>query len=120
MHDQTASIDMQLSVIRAVLDPCDLHAPNGTAELQDQTLAEIVRVRTLVLHAVHVHDDGVSLRLTNPNRQHARAVLLLQDEDIALIRRIEPEPRHNDFDHTSPTLSGPPARALSRDPSAPM
>jgi hypothetical protein len=46
-----------------------------------------------------LHNDGLRLRLPDPDRQQAGPALLLKDEHVRLGRTVETEARDDDFDH---------------------
>jgi hypothetical protein len=91
--------DVQLGVVRPLLDLGDLHAAQRTAEAKDERLAEVVRERALALDVVHLHDDGLRLGLPDPDREHAGAALLLQDDHVRVRGAVEAESLNDHFDH---------------------
>jgi hypothetical protein len=48
---------------------------------------------------VDLHNDGLGLRLADPDWQQPRPALLLKDEHVRLSRTIESESGNDDFNH---------------------
>ena len=91
VHDTFGPHDVKLGEVRALLHLGDLHPAERSAEAHDQVLAQIVRERTFASDVLHLHDDGVRLRLADPDGKQTVAALLPKDHHVTVGRSC-PDP----------------------------
>jgi len=96
-HRAGGPCDMELRVEGLVLHLGDVNPPEGAAQTQNETLAEVVGERPLALQLVHLDDDGLRLGLADPDRQQPGAALLLKNYHIRVGRPVEAEAHYFDF-----------------------
>src|SRR6266705_1707767 len=99
LDDRVAAVDVQLGVVRVVLHLGDEHLAQVRAQAEDHLLQEVVSERPRKLDARQLHRDGARLGGADPDREHALALLLLQDDDRCVGRAIEPQMRDSNLDH---------------------
>ena len=69
------------------------------AQTHEDLLEEVVGEWSLGLHALELHRDGARLRGPDPDGEHARPVLLPEDDDGGVGGAVEAQMGHGDFDH---------------------
>src|SRR5688572_32093591 len=101
VDQRLAALDLQLGVVRALLDARDVDALELRPHPEDQVANEIVREGAHALHVVHVPHDRFGLGLADPDGEETRSSALLQHDDVGVRRAVQPEPRDDHFDHAS-------------------
>src|SRR6185436_11879299 len=96
-----------------VLEVADDDPLDGAVECLNDVAQQVVRQGTLWHDVLNLQADGVGLRRTDPDRQHALAVLVTKDDDGIVRDRVEDEAFDGHFDlHDAPSgWAGPKACA---------
>src|SRR2546425_6034990 len=102
LNDRIAPIDMQLGEVGVVLHLRDDHLAQLGAQPDDHLLEQIVRQRAREFDACQLHRDRAGLRRSDPDRQDALSVVLLQNHDRRVCRAIQPEVSYPNLQHGSP------------------
>src|SRR5213593_3067781 len=100
LDHRIAAVDVELGVIRVVLDLGDDDLPEIRAQAEDDLLQEIVRERPSELHPRQLHRDRARLRRPDPDREHPLPFLFLQDDDRRVRRAVEAQMRDANLDHS--------------------
>ena len=82
---------MQLGEIGVVLHLGDDDLAELSAQSDDDLLQQVVRERPRELHTRELHGDRARFRRSNPDRQHALAVVFLENHDRCVRRAVQPE-----------------------------
>jgi hypothetical protein len=108
VHDAVGAHHVQFRVVGALLNLGDLYAAERPTEPDDEALAQVVREGTFPAHVFHLHQDGIRLGRTDPDREEAITALLPEDYDVTVRRTVESQALNENFDHIAVTLrSGP-------------
>src|SRR5690606_40572303 len=100
-EDFRAAADDQLREVRVVDHPGDEYALQGATQPGDHGAEQVVRERTRELHSRELHGDRTRLARTDPDRQHPRATLLLEDHDRGVRGTIQTQTLYRDFNHVA-------------------
>src|SRR5690349_16733202 len=91
LDHRVAAVDVQLSIVRVLLDLGDDHLAQVGTQAEDHLLQQIVGERPGELHARQLHRDRARLGGPDPNRKDSLALLLLENDDGSVGRAIEPQ-----------------------------
>ena len=72
-----------------LFDPADNDLLEGTPETTDHRGKQVMRERPRELHVGEFHSDGAGLAGADPDREHAFAVMLLEDDHRRVGRSVQ-------------------------------
>ena len=92
-------LQLQLGEVRAAFHATDHDAAHGGTETEHDLLDQIVRHGPVTRYGLQLHDDGLGLGLSDPDRQHPGSMQLAQHDHERVCGAVHAESRHAHLYH---------------------